>query len=381
MPNSGPAPLPPVSEEANGAKAGAGGAGRSARTRVFAFGADDSYTGCFNAALRARGIDVFEASWSGKWLLARVRRGDVLHLHWPSFLYTVPGSSAGTWRGLLRFTMLMSLLRARGARIAWTAHNLYPHDDGHAAVHRLGRRIVVGLASWVCVHGPTAAAHVRREFRVPAAALVLLEHGHWIDLYPNTLTRELARQRLGIPRDAFVHLFLGLCKPYKNLELLVRSHAALADTSLLWIAGRFQSPDYRERVQRASDLAGTSRVTIVDAFVPDEDLQLYLNACDAVVLPYRETLTSGAAMLALSFGRPVVAPRLGSLPEVVTDDCGVLYDPEARSGLIDAMRNVQGRPFDPGRILSRARQFSWARSADTFVRTVQEGSSAPEENR
>jgi beta-1,4-mannosyltransferase len=381
MLNSGPAPLPPVSDEANGAKAGAAGAGQRVQTRVFAFGAGDSYTACFNAALRARGIEVFEASWSGKWLLARMRRGDVLHLHWPSFLYTVPGSSFGTWRGLLRFTALMSLLRARGARIVWTAHNLYPHDNGHAPVHRLGRRIVVSLASWVCVHGPTAAAHVRREFRVPAAALVLLEHGNWIDFYPNTLTRELARQRLDIPRDAFVYLFVGLCKPYKNLELLVRSHAALADTSRLWIVGSFQADDYRERVKQAVALSGTSRVTLVDAFIPAADLQLYLNACDAVVLPYRETLTSGAAMLALSFGRPVIGPRLGSLPEVVTDDCGVLYDPEAASGLVEAMREVKGRNFDPGRILGRARQFSWARSADSLVKIIQRDSSAPAENR
>ena len=381
MLNSGPVPPPPVSGEPGDAKSGTAGSGQALQPRVFAFGAGDSYTACFNAALRSRGIDVLEASWSGNWLLARVRRGDVLHLHWPSFLYTVPGSWLATWGGLLRFTVLMSLMRARGARIVWTAHNLYPHDDGHALVHRLGRRIVVWLASCVCVHGPTAAAHVRREFRVPAAALVLLEHGHWIDFYPNTLTRELARQRLEIPSDAFVYLFVGLCKPYKNLELLVRSHAALADTSRLWIVGRFQADDYRARVKQAVARTGTSQVTLVDAFVPAAELQLYLNACDAVVLPYRETLTSGGAMLALTFGRPVIGPRLGSLPEVITDDCGVLYDPEAATGLVEGMREVQGRHFDPGRILGRARQFSWARSADSFVRIIQKGSLAPPENR
>ena len=349
--------------------------------RVFAFGAGDSYTACFNAALRARGIEVFEASWSGRWLFARVRRGDVLHLHWPSFLYTVPESRIATWLGLLRFTVLMSLMRARGASIVWTAHNLYPHDNGHAAVHRLGRRIVVWLASRICVHGPAAAALVRREFNVPAASLVPVEHGNWIDRYPNTITRELARQRLDIPRDAFVHLFVGLCKPYKNLELLVRSHAALADASLLWIVGRFQSDAYRERVQQAITATGGTRVILVDVFIPDADLQLYLNACDAVVLPYRETLTSGAAMLALGFGRPVVGPRLGSLPEVVTDDCGVLYDSDAGSGLVDAMREVQRRRFDPGRIVDWARQFSWTRSADSFVRNVPKRAQTPTESR
>jgi beta-1,4-mannosyltransferase len=380
MLTSVPAPAPPVTGEGDVANSGAAASRPLVRWRVFAFGAGDPYTACFNAALRARGIDVFEAAWSGSWLMPRVRRGDVLHLHWPSFLYTIPGSRIATWLCLLRFTVLMSLLRARGARIVWTAHNLYPHDNGHAPVHRLGRRIVIWLASRVCVHGPAAAATVQREFRLPAARLVLIEHGHWIDFYPNAFPRELARQRLDIPRDAFVYLFVGLCKPYKNLEQLVRSHAALADPSRLWIVGRFQSADYRERVKQAVAADGSSQVTVLDAFVPDADLQLYLNACDVVALPYRETLTSGAAMLALSFGRPVIGPRLGSLPEVITDDCGVLYDPQAANGLVEAMREVQRRHFDPGRILDRARQFSWARSADSFVGTMAEGSLVPPEN-
>jgi glycosyltransferase involved in cell wall biosynthesis len=42
-------------------------------------------------------------------------------------------------------------------------------------------------------------------------------------------------------------------------------------------------------------------------------------AADLVVLPYRETLNSGTAMLALSFDRPVLAPALGALSELGTE--------------------------------------------------------------
>lgn len=340
-----------------------------APARVFSFGAGDSYTDCFNAALRSQGVEVLTAAWSGRWLRAKVRRGDVLHLHWPSFLYTVPTSRLRSWLGLLRFTALMLMLRARGARVVWTAHNLYPHDNGHAALHRLGRRLVVSLCSHVFVHGALAATAVAREFGVPAARLVQLEHGNFIGFYPNTVTRSAARGALGVPHAPFLYLFLGLCKPYKNLELLVRSHAALGDDSLLWVAGRFQSDAYRQRVQQAVGQAG-GRTTLIDRSLPSEELQLYLNACDAVVAPYQEILTSGTALLALSFGRPLVAPRLGTLLEVVTSDCGVLYDPRSPAGLIEAMREARKRVFDPAIILQRAQEFSWQRSATTFVRTV-----------
>jgi glycosyltransferase involved in cell wall biosynthesis len=104
--------------------------------------------------------------------------------------------------------------------------------------------------------------------------------------------------------------------------------------------------------------------------VPSENLQLYLNACDVVVLPYREDLTSGAAMLALSFGRPVVAPRMGTLEELLTDDCGVLYDPRSDAALVDAMRAARMRHFSAQAIVSRAQQFSWDRSAQAFASSV-----------
>ncbi|MGH8218542.1 MAG: glycosyltransferase [Steroidobacteraceae bacterium] len=203
---------------------------------------------------------------------------------------------------------------------------------------------------------------------------MLIEHGNWIGFYPNEVSRESARASLGIAADSFVCLFFGLCKPYKNLEHLVRSHRRLRDDSLLWIVGRFQSPAYRTSILEAAAEAEarTGSVTIRDGLVDRKDIQIYMNACDAVVLPYREILTSGAVMVALSFGRPVVAPRIGSLVEVVTPDCGVLYDPDAEGALVDAIRAVQSRRYGPERIMSMAAGFSWDRSAAEFARRVLE---------
>jgi hypothetical protein len=53
--------------------------------------------------------------------------------------------------------------------------------------------------------------------------------------------------------------------------------------------------------------------------VPVDDMQLYLNAADLVVLPYGETLNSGAAILALSFDRPVLGPDRGAFAELASE--------------------------------------------------------------
>jgi beta-1,4-mannosyltransferase len=346
---------------------------QEAPRRLFSLAGASDYTTCFHAALRRAGIEVIEAVWSAQWLARTMRRGDVVNVHWPSFLYYSRTSRLKTWRDLVRTAVLLIFLRSRGVRFAWTAHNLYPHDGGRELlVHRLGRRLVVALASYVCVHGQTGA-RVQQEFAVPGEKLVPLEHGNWIGFYPNSVTRQEARRRLGIPPEAFTYLFIGLCKPYKNLEYLVLSHRSLQDDSLLWIVGQFQSAPYQALVTEEALRAGTDRVTIRDEFVASQDLQTYLNACDVVVLPYREILTSGAAMLALSFGKAVIAPRMGTLTELITPECGVLYDPSGEIALRDAMAAARERRFEKELILSRAEQFSWDRSAATFATRVLRG--------
>ena len=94
--------------------------------------------------------------------------------------------------------------------------------------------------------------------------------------------------------------------------------------------------------------AGDPRISMQLRSIPDDEMQLYLRACDAVVLPFRDVLTSGSAILAMSFGRAVIAPRLGCLPETLSDDAAILYDPTAPDALRDALTSaLERRPGRP----------------------------------
>jgi len=123
------------------------------------------------------------------------------------------------------------------------------------------------------------------------------------------------------------------------------------------IVGRTSSGDYKEKI------AGLSRhnpaIRLVPEFVPDEAIQLYMNACDVCVLPYKDVTTSGAAVLALSFGRPVIAPAIASFPELITPETGILYDPSQPNALVLALQQVIQQPWPKSRILSYVHQFDW----------------------
>jgi glycosyltransferase involved in cell wall biosynthesis len=96
-------------------------------------------------------------------------------------------------------------------------------------------------------------------------------------------------------------------------------------------------------------------------FFPNEDFQLYLNAADVVVLPFLEVLTSGSAITALSFGRPVIAPATGCLPELLVEGAGIVYESGTPGALQQAMEEFRWRDVAAcGRAAyRRARSLSW----------------------
>ena len=94
---------------------------------------------------------------------------------------------------------------------------------------------------------------------------------------------------------------------------------------------------------------------------PNEELQTYFNAADVVVLPFLNVLTSGSAIAAMSFGRPVIVPAMGCLPELVDDSVGILYDPQQPDGLFQALRAIRQRDVAAmgAAAYRRAQSFSW----------------------
>ncbi len=333
-------------------------------------GGGDSYTDLFCPALAAQGATVVPGVYSGRWLLKNLRDADFVHIHWPSFLYA-DHSALATLHKAARLTAFLLLIRAFGVRIIWTAHNLYPHERNSPRwIDYAMRRLVVWLSYRVLVHGRTAAAIVREEFGIRPDKLVCIHHGHYVGRYPMDVSREQARQRLGLPADASVFAFVGHCRRYKNVTELIDTFQKHFPDSWLIIAGRCADRAYQAEIE-ARIRANPRGILFEPRFIDDGELQYFLRAADAVVLPFLDILTSGSAILALSFGRPVVAPRRGNLIDIVNDEMGVLYDPDDPAGLPKAMRAALERRFDQDRIMKYATAWRWDETAAKVLAALQ----------
>lgn len=155
--------------------------------------------------------------------------------------------------------------------------------------------------------------------------------------------RAEARRLLGIPPDRFVVGWIGRMTAVKRTEDVVFAFRRLRETGVdarLCLVG--DGPDRAAVERRAHDL-GVMRQTLFLGF--QEDVAPFYAAFDALVLPSVNEGTPVSAIEALAAGRPVVATRVGGVPDVVRDgEDGYLVDPGAVDDLAARLATLAADP-------------------------------------
>ena len=251
-----------------------------------------------------------------------------------------------------------------GTRRILLCHNIEDHESG------LGRRLLTfgafSAADAFLVHSEEDRTRLVRRFPGrPVAAVPLPAPGVGAD-------RDAARRRLGV--DGRLVLFLGLVRRYKGVETLLEAASRIVKEcgARIAVVGEvFPDASRLARVRESSPVAGS--ILWKDQYVSEEEMGLWLAACDLVVLPYREISASAIAARAVGARRPMAASAIGGLKETVRAGVtGELFDPGDASGLADAVRRVFERgpsAYEPG-LERSARETSWPRYAERIVEFV-----------
>ncbi len=154
----------------------------------------------------------------------------------------------------------------------------------------------------------------------------------------------------------FTILFFGRILEYKGLDYLVEAFQQL-DPALfrLIIAGQGPLPATATR----------PNILVHPGFVAEEAMVALFNQANVVALPYTAASQSGVAYMAFAFDRPVIATRVGALPEVVLDGInGLLVEPRSASALAEAIQKIS----QPGLCASLAANIKTQNlSSDEFI--------------
>jgi glycosyltransferase involved in cell wall biosynthesis len=235
--------------------------------------------------------------------------------------------------------------------------------------HAVSIRLAYAALSGGLIHGPPPP----RAF-LPAR-LVIREapFGPFTDLLDQPPAFDL-RERLGIPREAFVVLAFGHIADRKNLDRLIAALPEVPQTQLV-VAGRATSAndkdvDYYAGCAQSAGVA--ERVHFVTDYIAETDIAAYFAAADAIALTYARGFVSqsGVLQIAALWDRPLLASGgPGPLRDTVEEfGLGLTIEPDSVPAITTGLRHLIDHPEDRSANFARYRATtSWAVNIDRLL--------------
>jgi glycosyltransferase involved in cell wall biosynthesis len=291
-----------------------------------------------------------------KMIFFRFKDYRIIHVHW---LYIFPFRFVMRWFYYFCKTM--------GIKIIWEMHNIVPHNYKEKDVKN---------SKWFYVKSDAVIFHsesdIYRSKEILGTSVnkphIIIPHGNFNESYENKITKKEARKILNIPENKRVILCFGFIRKNRGYEYLIEATKDMED-SIVIIAGKMEDKNVYERLIDWKDRVKNLR--LFAKWIPDDEIQVYFNACDIVVLPYTEITTSGVIPLAYAFSRPVITTDIGGLRDVVNKETGILVPVADAHALRGAMERLFVADLEKmGRDAHdfAEKEFSWESNAQKIKR-------------
>lgn len=323
---------------------------------------------------------------SGTW------KETVLHIQWPDTLYN---SKLGFWSNLLvilRFLRQARQFKKNGGKVVWTVHEYSSHNCKFPLLDKFFYQALFLMVDNFIVH--TEAGKIFLVKRgVASDKISIIPHGNFIGYHGDIIDIKESRKKLGIFRDDKVFINIGYLCDYKGLDNLVD----VFNRGLTLIErGRLREPSenptsgqeikliiagkkhFRFNLDRLLlSVRRPDAISISDVFLKPEEISSMLGAADFFIMAHKNFLSSGAAILALSYGLPVIAPAGGDMSYLIKNGYnGFLYKPgdrgELKKVVLEAAALSQERKSEMSKnALESIKPFSWDYAAKETLKIYQ----------
>ena len=278
------------------------------------------------------------------------------------------------WTGtvLHSYIALALLIKLLGGKVVVEFHEIVETGEANiafakayiGAVAPILMRLADGFATHSEFDRKLALEHWRLGAKRPIEVLPHGPHDHYQD---EAIDKVPAERMRGAPEDTINLTFFGVIRPYKGLEHLIEAFESIPEEEIgrYWLTvvgetweGWTLPTDLIEKSPRRD------RITFVNRYVTDEELDAYLRGADVVVLPYLRSSLSGPLHVAMGYGLPIVMTDVGGNAEAAQGYGGiVLVPPAAPAELatgIEKAADMTGQQF--------AHPHSWSNTAEAFER-------------
>lgn len=314
--------------------------------------------------LLLRGVVINEYLWSTFFIGKVLSKGrlDILHLH-TLHPFLLGKTEISRWLKLFLFTSQIIFLRLTGCKTVWTVHEWSDKlSGGKNNIPLLIARIAIASLDSIIVHCETTKQEFVTLFNLCPQKIFVIPHGNYINYYENQITASEARKVLKLQSDRTIFVLFGNIYRYKGVLEAIEAFKTLNSprTSLI-IAGKVSESGLETEIKTA--IANNPHITFIPKRIADDEVQIYLNAADCILLPYTVYTTSGIAILGMSFGKVCLAPEIGFFQDVIDSKGGFLYQLPHQKGLVTAMNqaldNWEQLDAMGAYNLNRMKQWNW----------------------
>lgn len=294
----------------------------------------------------------------------------VLHLHWLNIVLAGASTLDEAKKRVGSFERTLDVLHKQGVRLVWTMHNVLPHESVFEDLEVRVREIIVERAEMVHIMNPESVAMAAPFFSIPQEKVVRVEHPGYQGYYPERVSRSGARAQFGFGPQEQVSLILGAIKPYKGLSEIADEFDRLSlqhpRRLNLFIAGGAADDEGTRKLLRLA--ARHPAIHVLPERIVPEDVWTLFAAADNAIVPYKASLNSGALVLALSMGVPVIASSTAGSTHLLAEGAGRVYSSSEELDMALLDRAWQHSARD--RALVMRQRLRPAHVADVFARVA-----------
>ena len=213
---------------------------------------------------------------------------DVIHLTWPANVYE----------------FIIYMLKRK---IILTVHDPFPHTGLDTHIVRLRRKVAFRCVPHFIILNKAQREKFLSFYHLPSSAVIDSRLSCYT--YLNMVEQDMTT----VPEQKYI-LFAGKISKYKGVEYLLEAmkkvHDTFPDIKLVVAGGGKYHFDI-------SEYAALPYIDIRNRFIPDEELVALMKKTQFIVCPYTDATQSGVIMSSFTFGTPVIATRVGGLPEML----------------------------------------------------------------
>lgn len=305
-------------------------------------------------------------SLSKKWVYKNQKKLDIIHFQWTMPFFTA-SSKINAWKQVIAFIYFLFFLKREGYKIVWTVHNIHPHDKSIFPYY-WGDFFLSHCADAVIVHAESTKKELKRWYGRSSKNVYLIPfstYKGYSEAYEYGYPPKKARTELDLPKDKFIYLFFGYVRKYKGIDILIKAfQKAKQDNGVLLIVGGYWTDVDKAEIEKV--VKNDPNIILHTKEMDDKCVQQHMAAADVVVLPYRKITTSGVLVLALTFGKPIIAVKKGMLPEWVSAENGIVVETE--QDLQRALHDIQRKDLKAmGEVsYTLSQKYPWSKVATLY---------------